>query len=89
MKIAESKEGNQILLNDNGTPKNCPFQPVQFLPGKIAGQIVEHHKPCGNWCPFFEFTQKENKNLLKITCTGPTRLHQPELITNKTTLQKL
>jgi hypothetical protein len=73
MKIAESKEGNQILLGDNGTPKNCPFQPAQLYPGKLQGQVVENHKPCGNWCPFFQYSENGEKKILHLECTGTSR----------------
>lgn len=92
MKIAESKEGNQVLLNDNGTPKNCPFQPVQLIPHpQVPSQPVEFHKPCGNWCPFFEVIKKEvAQPFLRIECTGIINTYKiNEVITNKTTLQKL
>lgn len=91
MKIAESKEGNQVLLNDNGTPKNCPFQPVQLIPHpQVPSQPVEFHKPCGNWCPFFELRQHDKIQTLGLTCTGSTKVISiDKIITNKTTLQKL
>lgn len=90
MKIIQSKSGAQVLADDNGNLKNCPFQPVQFLPGKLAGQIAEHHKPCGNWCPHFQFIENGAKKLVEFTCTGKTlNWGIKEVITQKTDLQNL
>ena len=91
MKIAENPEGDQILLKENGKPKNCPFQPSVLIPGKLAGQIAESHKPCGDWCPFFQLIDKaEGAQTLKIGCTGSIiNLEITEVINNKSNLQSL
>jgi len=90
MKIAENPEGDQILLKENGKPKNCPFQPSVLIPGKLAGQIGESHKPCGDWCPFFHFREKDNKKKVILFCTSAEiNLDISEVITNKSKLQSL
>ena len=91
MKIAENPEGDKILYRENGKPKNCPFQPSVLIPGKLAGQIGESHKPCGDWCPFFQLLEEvEGNQTLKIACTGSIiNLHISEVITNKSNLQTL
>lgn len=70
MKIVENKEGGQVLLNDNGIPKNCPFQPSQLVPGSVQGSIQEIHKPCGNWCPFFSFEIYKDNHLAPVKKNG-------------------
>lgn len=73
MKILTSREGGQILANDNGTPKSCPFQPTQLIPGNVQGSLSEIHKPCGNWCPFFFVEETADEIKVTLNCVSHPR----------------
>jgi len=44
----------------------CPWVPVQFLPGKLAGQIEQIQKPCSTSCPMLEISD----TFILVSCGG-------------------
>lgn len=67
--IWDQKQNTPKSFSVNGVNQICPFSPVQFLPGKLAGQVVQVTKPCDTSCPHLEMQTK----LIYLSCGGDIR----------------